>query len=189
MHSLQVWGHSLSVFKMEIYNSKFKYICLSNLCSYWIRNCAHRLPVKWPNPHWNKRPFKWIFLDGIIPVSKAFTGEGSQLLHTILWLTIPNHQFCFLMESFICNWCTAIHYHSNENILHSDPTLRLLSCCFAIIHVSEKHIDWACWAEFTALVFGFHLNYSDVCSFWHVQQHELIEAQNVPSSSFPVLTN
>lgn len=120
---------------------------------------------------------------------KVFTWDGSQLPHTILWLTIPSHQFCFWMESFICNWWTAIHYHSNENIPHNDPTLSLLNCCLTITHMSEKHIGWACWAEFTTLVLSFHLNYSDVCSFWHVQQHELIEAQNVPSSSFPLLTN
>lgn len=127
---------------MEIYNSKFKYIHLSSLCSNWVGNCAHRLPIKWPNCHWNKRPFKWICLDGRIPMSKVFT------YHTILWLTIPNHQFCFLIESFICNWytaiqwCTAIHCHSNENLLHSDPTLRLLCSCLAITHMPEKHIGW-----------------------------------------------
>lgn len=161
---------------MEIYISKFKYIHISNLCSYWVGNYTHRLPIKWPNCHWNKRPFKWIFFGWKNTYVKSFYMGRQLATHTILWLTIPNHQFCFLMESLFCNWCTAIHYHSNESILHNDPTLWLFSSCLVITHRSEKHIGWVCWAEFTTLVLGFHLNYSGVRSFWHVQQHELTEA-------------
>lgn len=118
MHSLQIWGHSLPVFWMEIYNSKFKYICLPNMCSYWIWNCIPCLPVEQLSPHWNKRSFKWHFwIEEYL--WKLFTWEGSQLLHTILWMSFPDHRFCFLMECFICNWCTAIHYHRYGNVSHS----------------------------------------------------------------------
>lgn len=67
-------------------------------------------------------------LDWRLPAWELFAWEGSHLLCTVHWMCFPDHQFYFLMAPFSCNCCTAIRYHRNENVPHSDHTLRLLSC-------------------------------------------------------------
>lgn len=72
-------------------------------------------------------------LDWRIPAWELLRWGGSQLIHTILWICFPDHWFCFLMESFSCNWCTEICHHSNGNVPHNDYILSLRSCyrrCF-----------------------------------------------------------
>lgn len=162
---------------MEICNSEFKYIHLSNLCSNSEGNCTYRLPVKWPKCYWNKTPFKWFCLDGRIPMSKIFKWGG----------TIPSHQFCFLIDSCICNWCTAIQYHSKENIIHTDPTLRLLSLCHPITHhvrethwlglLGRIHYNWS-WVSTGIILMSAHF---DMCSSMNSLRHKM--SLPVPSLS------